>query len=185
MTVIWLGTSSPMTICVNSTLSVQYTLWSIVIHRGVYSVTRIYLYIGPAGECAGGEAFGLHLPFTCVLFYWRSYQWFADHQSLQVLKVSLHIPTCHENKNKIITLSSSWWARYVQDKSCLSRAACLGYRCVIITCHGYLHHTYYLMSSIRLYIILVWRYIFMEGDVTQLLVRNIQTYVAQNVLWAG
>jgi len=25
----------------------------------------------------------------------------------------------------IKTLSSSWWARYVQDKSCLSRAACL------------------------------------------------------------
>ena len=33
----------------------------------------------------------------------------------------------------IMTLSSSWWARYVQGKSCLSRAACLVHQGIIIT----------------------------------------------------
>ncbi len=57
-----------------------------------------------------------------------------DRTSKHVLSIVFEIS--HDTLSSVIiklilikTLSSSWWARYVQDKSCVSRAACLVHPC--------------------------------------------------------
>ncbi len=69
------------------------------------------------GCCQNAARCNSLLPYTCT---WLSVYYSKpnrDDRSWPAQQLN--------NYNKNLTLSSSWWARYVQDKSCLSRAACL------------------------------------------------------------